>query len=77
MPTLDPDHRLALTLLAGSADGCTTMILLALGVASTLVAALIADGLATAKVEHVRAGSRPVDVTRVRITDAGRAALEG
>jgi hypothetical protein len=38
MPELTDRHRRALALLAGSAEGCTTMILLALGVASTLVA---------------------------------------
>jgi hypothetical protein len=36
---------------------------------------LIRAGLATAKVERVVAGTRPIEVTRVRITDAGRRAL--
>jgi hypothetical protein len=34
-----------------------------------------AQRLATAKSEHVRAGARPIEVTRVRITEAGRQLL--
>jgi len=42
---------------------------------SLAVAELITAELATAKSGRMRAGQRTVDVTRVRITDAGRAAL--
>ena len=34
-------------------------------------------GLATATPETVHAGKRPIEVVRVRITDAGRLALAG
>ena len=37
---------------------------------------LVRDGLATVVASTVKAGSRTVQVTRVRITDAGRRALE-
>jgi len=37
--------------------------------------ALIRTGLATATAERVMAGKKPMQVTRVRITDAGRRAL--
>jgi hypothetical protein len=38
---------------------------------------LIRAGLATAHVERMRAGNRPIEVTRVRITDVGRRVLNG
>jgi hypothetical protein len=75
MPGYPAEWRRALEVLARSADGCTTSILLAHGFPSTLVADLITSGLATAKSERVRAGQRTVDATRVRITEAGRGAL--
>jgi hypothetical protein len=73
---LSAEERRALDLLAGSPAGCTTSILLAHGFSSSIVADLISAGLATAKSGRMRAGQRNLDVTRVRITDAGRAALE-
>jgi hypothetical protein len=73
---LGAEERRALDLLAKSAIGSTTSLLLAHGFSSSLVAELISTGLATAKSKRMRAGRRTVDVTRVRITDAGRAALE-
>jgi hypothetical protein len=73
---LSAEECRALDLLARSATGCTTSLLLAHGFSSSVVAELITAGLATAKSEHMRAGLRNIDVTRVRITDAGRAALE-
>jgi hypothetical protein len=74
MPDYPAEWRRALEVLAKSADGCTTSALLAHGFPSTLVADLITLGLATAKSEHIQAGQRTADVTRVRITDAGRVA---
>jgi hypothetical protein len=73
---LSTEERRALDVMARSANGCTTSILFAHGFSSSVVAELISTGLATAKSERMRVGQRPVDVTRVRITDAGRAALE-
>jgi hypothetical protein len=75
MPDYPAEWRRALEVLAKSADGCSTSIMLAHGFASSVVAELIATGLATVKSEHIRAGQRTVDVTRVRITEAGRVAL--
>jgi hypothetical protein len=48
-------------------------LLLAHGFSSSVVAELITAGLATAKSERMRAGQQNLDVTRVRISDAGRA----
>ena len=38
---------------------------------------LVRAGLATVTTETIKAGGRPIAVTRVRITDAGRKAIEG
>ena len=38
---------------------------------------LVRDGSATAMPEPLHAGKRPIEVVRVRITDAGRLALAG
>jgi hypothetical protein len=42
------------------------------GFAPRLIAGLIRGGLANARAEQMHAGGRPVDVIRLRITDAGR-----
>jgi hypothetical protein len=49
--------------------------MLAHGFAPKLIANLVESGLATAYAGHMLAGRRGVDVTRIRITDAGRRAL--
>jgi len=50
-------------------------VLLAHGFTVPLLVELVRTGLATAKVELMMAGKRPIKVTRVRITEAGREAL--
>jgi len=67
-------HRL-LELLATSDEGCTADLLLALGFTPDLVLGVVRARLATAQTENVLAGGRAVVVSRVRITDAGRQAL--
>jgi hypothetical protein len=69
-------HR-ALRLLAGSPLGVTEAIMLAHGFTTEMLTVLVRDGLATATPETVHAGKRPIEVVRVRITDAGRLALAG
>jgi hypothetical protein len=70
------DHECRLLeLLAGSEDGTTDAVLMAHGFTAELVVALVRAGLATAKSEQTFAAGRAVDVTRVRITDAGWRAL--
>ena len=63
----------ALSLLANSADGRTQARLLAHGFTREVISGLIRDGLATASTGRV--GRAPVEVVRIKITDAGRAAL--
>jgi hypothetical protein len=72
---LSVDQRRALTVLADSSDGCTEAILLAHGFKLALLVELVRDGSTSATRNRVRAGTRMLDVTRVRITEAGRKAL--
>jgi hypothetical protein len=73
----DADRRRALRVLAASPDGCTEALMLAHGFKLDLLIDMVRDGLATAHNDHMRAGGREIEVTRVRITDAGRRALAG
>jgi hypothetical protein len=76
MPKLNAEHRRALMTLAESTDGCTEAAMRARGFKLLgCVAELVDAGLATAKPERMFAGALPVDVNRIRITEAGRAAL--
>jgi hypothetical protein len=70
-----PDRRRALELLAGSRDGVAETILLAHGFTVDMLADLVRAGPVTAKIERMVVGGRPMEVVRVRITDAGRQAL--
>ena len=63
----------ALSLLANSADGRTEARLLSHGFTREVISGLIRDGLATASTGRV--GRAPVEVVRIKITEAGRAAL--
>ena len=62
-----------LSLLANSADGRTEARLLSRGFTREVLSGLIRDGLATANTGRV--GRAPVEVVRIKITEAGRAAL--
>jgi hypothetical protein len=64
--------RNTLALLSLKKYGCTTTMLSARGVKIEMINDLIADGLATASTE--RAGA--IEITRVKITEAGRRARE-
>jgi hypothetical protein len=75
MPTLKQQRRQALELLEASIDGCTEAIMLAYGFKTELLVELVNAGLATASIERMVAGGRRVEVTRMRITAAGRRAL--
>src|SRR5215472_9233188 len=75
-PRRSAERRRALELLAASPDGCTAAILLAHGFKSDRLVELINAGLASVTTERVIAGDRAIQVTRVRITDAGRQALD-
>jgi hypothetical protein len=50
---------------------------LAHGFDSDMIAGLVYSGLAMARRENMKAGSRAINVVRIRITGAGRDALAG
>ena len=75
MPMPKQQHRQALELLEASIDGCTEAIMLSYGFKTELLVELVNAGLVTASIERVVAGGRRVEVTRMRITAAGRRAL--
>lgn len=73
---LTPDQRRALAVLAASGrNGASLSLLGALGFGADLVAGLIEHGFATLTYVDVRAGGRWIEVGKVRITQAGRAAM--
>ena len=71
-----PDRRRALELIASCPDGCTETIMLAHGFTVGQLDELIRAGFATAQPDRMRAGDRAIEVTRVRITEAGREIVE-
>jgi hypothetical protein len=75
MPGQSADWRRALEVLNNSPEDATEAVVMAHGISSEVLAGLVRSGLATATTERM-SGERTVDVTRVRITDAGRVALE-
>ena len=76
--SLSIPRRRALELLASSSNGATKeLLVVAHGIDRDTIAGLVRAGLATARIETVNAGSKPIKVRRCRITNAGRLALEG
>jgi hypothetical protein len=75
MNNLTHQQRHALKLLADAGPrGMPEALLLMNDISPTITAALMASGLAKAATESIRAGDRKIDVPRVAITEAGRAA---
>jgi hypothetical protein len=62
-------------LLAASSDGCTEAIMLAHGFTVEQMVELVRAGLASVKTERMMAGTQPIMVAHVRITEAGRRVL--
>ena len=76
--SLSIPRRRALELLASSSNGATKeLLVVAYGIDRDTIAGLVRAGLATARIETVNAGSKPIKVRRYRITNAGQLALEG
>jgi hypothetical protein len=69
------DERRVLQLLARSKNGHTEAMPWAHGFTTAMLTVLVRDGLATATPEIAR-GKRPIKSVRMRITDAGRQALD-
>ena len=76
MARLTTERRRALKLLASDRHGVNKdLLVLGHGFKRQMLAALLATGLATAEHEVVKAGSKTTEITRIRITAAGREAL--
>ena len=69
-----PDRRRALELLAASPDGCTEA---ANGFTAELLLELVRAGLASAHAERMVADGRMMEVTRMKISEAGWQAVAG
>jgi hypothetical protein len=69
------DWRRALEMVAGSPEGLTDAALFARGFESTLIAGLVESGLVTSLTEHIWVGGHRVEVSWLRLTDAGHKAL--
>jgi hypothetical protein len=76
--TLTDDQRRALALLANAdGNGATQLLLAAHGFSVPMIAGLVDEGLATLTREQVEASGKVIEVSKARITDAGREALHG
>ena len=62
-------------LLSRCPDGLTEAAMLAHGYRIEMLAHVVREGLMTATLQNMRAASRPIDVVRLLITEAGRLAL--
>jgi hypothetical protein len=76
---LSREQRRALKMLAGTPRGVTEhLLVVAHGFSAEVLAGLLLAGLATVVTETMRVGRvSTIEVERIRITDAGRRALEG
>jgi hypothetical protein len=75
---LSAEQRRALTLVASSRHGINEQMLArSLGFSSAVLASLVRRRLAARERELVMAGGKAIEVVRIRITEAGRKAIEG
>lgn len=75
---LTPERRRALQLIASSPGGIASeLFVLAHEFSRDMLAGLVVAGLATVVAETLKADGPTIKVERVRITDAGRRAIEG
>jgi hypothetical protein len=73
---LSAEQRRALAMLATPGhSGATQPFLIAHGFRSAMISGLLSRGFVTLTRENIRAGGRMIQVTKVRITAAGRDAL--
>jgi hypothetical protein len=74
---LSAQDRCALEILTGNHNGCIEDELRLLGCTEGVIDALLRAGFATVATRRIGTKHRPVKVRRIRITGAGRPALEG
>jgi hypothetical protein len=68
-------HRRVLIVLARTQHGCDVNALLTRGFKIATMGDLVRAGLATVRVETVEERGLPIEIARIRITDAGRKAI--
>jgi hypothetical protein len=73
---LDGERIRALTLLAENPDGCSRAIMSARGFRLALLNQLIRAGLATSYIHREDRGDKIIEIVRMKITEAGRKALQ-
>jgi hypothetical protein len=73
---LSQKARSALELLTVDPRGLAEPLLLTYGFRRKMLAGLVRTGLATAQRQTVKVRGQPAEVVRIRITDAGRRAIE-
>jgi len=76
-PRLSAEQRRALEMLDLSQGGCSRPVWAAHGFTLAVLVSLVRDGLADMQAETLTAGGWTTEVVRIRITAAGRKALEG
>jgi len=75
---LSAEQRRALTLLSSSRHGVNERLLArSLGFSRAVLSSLVRRRFAAREREILMAGAKPVEVVRIRITAAGRRAIEG
>jgi len=74
-PNIRPSHRRVLRVLAKTPHGCDANALLTRGFKIETMGDLVRAGLATVRVETVKERDPPIEIARIRITDAGRKAI--
>jgi hypothetical protein len=78
LATVSQEQRRLLEMLNGASPrGCPEALVPANGFNIELLTGLVRAGLATVATETVRTGDRTRAVANVKITDAGRRAIEG
>jgi hypothetical protein len=71
-----PSHRRVLKALIKTPRGCDVNALLTRGFKLETMADLVRSGLAMVRVEIVEEHGAPIEIARVRITDAGLKAIQ-
>jgi hypothetical protein len=75
---LSPEQRSALQLLASRRHGANEeLLVLGHGFKRQMLVGLVGARLAAAHREVVKAGSKTIEISRIRITKVGRQAIEG
>jgi hypothetical protein len=73
---IGPSHHRVLEVLAETPLGCDVNALLTRGFKLETMGDLVRAGLATVRVETVKERDLPIEIARIRITDAGRKAIQ-